>query len=294
VSGSERRPRLRPVPGFQKRSLDYPDEWTTFERGENRIVQLDVLSFGRTILEPGWHWAEHMGPTVGTPTCQFPHFMMVASGRMRIVMDDGTVHDVGPRDVVDIPPGHDGWVIGDEPMVIYDIAGIRGWGKPPSPGERMLTTLLFTDIVDSTPLAQRLGDVRWKELLGSYYITTRLTLDRFRGHQITTTGDGVLANFDSPARAIRCAEALIAAVADLQLQIRVGVHTGEVEVTAGDLRGLTVHIAARVMALAAPGEILVSDTSRQLASGSDLDFDDRGEHSLKGVAEPWRLFAVVS
>jgi class 3 adenylate cyclase len=282
------------VPGFQKRSLDNPDELTTFERGEDRIVQLGELSFGRTILEPGWHWAEHVGPMVGTPTCQFPHFMMVASGRMRIVMDDGTVHEVGPGDVVDVPPGHDGWVIGDEPVVAYDIAGRRGWGRPPSPGERMLTTLLFTDIVDSTPLAQRLGDARWKELLGSYYKTTRLTLDRFRGHQIATTGDGVLANFDSPARAIRCAQGLIQAIGGLELQIRAGVHTGEVEVSAGNVRGLTVHIAARVMALAEPGEILVSATSRQLASGSDLGFDDRGEYSLKGVAEPWRLFSVVS
>jgi class 3 adenylate cyclase len=282
------------MPGFLKRSLNDPDELTTFELGEDRTVQLGELSFGRTILEPGWHWAEHIGPMAGTPSCQFPHFMLVASGRMRIVMDDGAVHDVGPGDVLDIPPGHDAWVVGDEPMVAYNIAGRRGWGKPPSPGERMLTTLLFTDIVGSTHLAQRLGDARWKELLASYYKSTRLLLDRYRGHQIATTGDGVLAHFDSPARAIRCAEALINAVEGLELQIRTGVHTGEVEVTSGNLRGLTVHIAARVMALARPGEILVSATSRQLASGSDLSFEDRGEHSLKGVAEPWRLFAVVS
>lgn len=282
------------MPGFVKRSLDDPDELTTFELGEDRIVQIGELSFGRTTLQPGWHWAEHIGPIAGTSTCQFPHFMLIASGRMRVVMDDGTVHDVGPGDVVDVPPGHDGWVLGDEPLVAYDIAGMRGWGKPPSPGERMLTTLLFTDIVDSTVVAQRLGDARWKELLASYYLKTRLTLGRFRGHQVATTGDGVLAHFDSPARAIRCAEGLISAVEGLELQVRVGVHTGEVEVTSGNIGGLAVHVAARVMTLAGPGEILVSSTSRQLASGSDLSFDDRGEHSLKGVAEPWRLFAVVS
>ena len=282
------------MPGFQKRNLDEPDDLSTFELGESRIVQLGELSFGRTTLEPGWHWAEHLGPLVGTPTCQFPHFMLVDSGRMRILMDDGTVHLLGPGDVVDLPPGHDGWVIGDEPVVIYDLAGTRGWGKPPSPGERMLTSLLFTDIVGSTDIAQRLGDAQWKELLGSYYKTTRLILDRHRGHQIATTGDGVLAYFDSPARAIRCGEALTKSVEGLELQIRVGVHTGEVELTSDNLRGLTVHIAARVMALAGPGEILVSATSRQLASGSDLSFEDRGEHSLKGVAEPWRLYAVVA
>lgn len=282
------------MPGFQKRNLDNPDELTTFERGEARIVQLGELSFGRTILEPGWHWAEHIGPRVGTPSCQFPHFMLVVSGRMRIVMDDGTIHDVGPGDVVDVPPGHDGWVTGDEPFVSHDIAGPRGWGRPPSLGERILTTLLFTDIVDSTPLAQRLGDARWKELLASYYMTTRLQLDRLRGQLIATTGDGVLASFDSPARAIKCAEGLIGAVGSLDLRLRAGVHTGEVEVTAGNYRGLTVHIAARVMALSQPGEILVSATSRQLAAGSGLEFEDRGEHQLKGVAEPWRLFTVVS
>ena len=281
------------MPGFQKRNLDQPDDMTTFEFGESRIVQLSELSFGRTILEPGWHWAEHIGPLVGTPSCLFPHFMLVASGRMRIVMDNGAVHDIGPGDVVDIPPGHDGWVLGDDPLVIYDIAGPRGWGKPPALGERTLTTLLFTDIVDSTAVAQRIGDARWKELLASYYTTTRLELDRFRGHLIAATGDGVLANFDSPARAIRCGEGLVAAMKGLDLQIRAGVHTGEVEVTGDNVRGLTVHIAARVMALAGPGEILVSATSRQLASGSDLYFDDRGEHELKGVAEAWRLFALV-
>ena len=282
------------MPGLRKRNLDQPDEWTTFDFGESRTVQLSELSFGRTILEPGWHWAEHVGPMVGTLSCQFPHFMLIASGRMRVVMDDGTAHDLTPGDVVDIPPGHDGWVVGDEQLVIYDIAGPRGWGKPPALGDRILTTLLFTDIVDSTPLAQRLGDTRWKDLLASYYMTTRLQLDRFRGHLITTTGDGVLANFDSPARAIRCAESLVGAFQSLELQIRAGVHTGEVEVISDNVRGLTVHIAARVMNMAGPGQILVSATSRQLASGSGLDFDDLGEHSLKGVAEPWRLFSVAS
>jgi class 3 adenylate cyclase len=281
------------MPGLRKRNLDQPDEWATFDLGESRTVQLSELSFGRTILQPGWHWAEHLGPTAGTPSCQFPHFMLIASGRMRVVMDDGTAHDLNPGDVVDIPPGHDGWVVGDEPLVIYDMAGPRGWGKPPALGERILTTLLFTDIVDSTLLAERLGDARWKDLLASYYATTRLQLDRFRGHMIATTGDGVLANFDSPARAIRCAESLATASEILDLQVRAGVHTGEVEVSSDNVRGLTVHIAARVMDMAGPGQILVSATTRQLASGSGISFDDLGEHSLKGVAEPWRLFSVT-
>jgi len=160
-------------------------------------------------------------------------------------------------------------------------------------GESVLTTVLFTDMVESTALAQRLGDARWKDLLGSYYMTTRLQLDRFRGHLVTTTGDGVLAYFDSPASAIRCAYSLIRALESLELQIRAGIHTGEVEISNNNLRGLTVHIAARVMAQASPGEILVSATSRQLAAGSGVDFDDRGEHSLKGVVDPWHLFAAL-
>ncbi len=281
------------MPGFQRRNLAEPDELTTFERGEERIVQIGELSFARTVLEPGWHWAEHVRPLVGTPTCQFPHFILVASGHMRIVMDDGTAHDLGPGDVVDLPPGHDSWVVGDETLVLYSTVGGRGWGKPPSPGDRILTTLLFTDMVDSTALAERLGDARWKHVLSSYYQTARLQLDRYRGHQIVTTGDGFLASFDGPGRAIRCGEALIGAAASQNLVIRVGVHTGEVELAAGDVRGLAVHIASRVMALAEPGEILVTATTRQLAAGSGLLFEDRGDHQLKGVTELWRLHAVA-
>ncbi|MDP3983438.1 MAG: adenylate/guanylate cyclase domain-containing protein [Acidimicrobiia bacterium] len=270
-----------------------PDELTTFERGEERIVQIGELSFTRTMLEPGWHWKKHVAPIAGATSCQFPHFLLVAAGHLRLVMDDGTVYDLHPGDVVDVPPGHDSEVLGDEIVILYSPSGKRDWARPPAPEERLLTTLLFTDVVDSTALAEQLGDARWKALLSSYLRSTRLQLDRFRGHQVATTGDGILARFDSPGRAVRCARALVEAAAGYDLRIRAGVHTGEVELVAGDVRGLAVHIASRVMALAAPGEVLVTDTSRQLASGSGLVFEDRGEHRLKGVTEPRRIHAFL-
>ncbi|HUG09295.1 MAG TPA: adenylate/guanylate cyclase domain-containing protein [Acidimicrobiia bacterium] len=279
--------------GFIKRNISEPDDATVFDLGEVRVVQVGEMSFGRTILEPGWRWVEHVGPLAGTPSCQFPHFMIITSGRMTIVMDDGTVHEVGPGDVVDVPPGHTGWVVGDEPVVIYDSSGIRGWGRPPVVGERILTSILFVDLVDSTRTASRMGDVAWRDLLSWFQGVVRRRIDYYRGRHISDTGDGVLAIFDSPGRALNCGLDLIEVVATRDLRLRVGVHTGEIEWAGSNIRGHEVHVAARVMAEAEPGEILVTEMTRRLSAGWGLDFEDRGERALKGVELLWPLSAVV-
>jgi class 3 adenylate cyclase len=165
-------------------------------------------------------------------------------------------------------------------------------GERPVEIERLLTTVLFTDIVDSTPRAASLGDRRWRALLDAHDLAVRDQLRRFRGKEINTTGDGFVASFDGPARAIRCAQEIVAATRALGIELRVGLHTGECEVRGEDLGGLAVHIAARVAAMACPGEVLVSSTVKDLVVGSGIEFDERGEHELKGVPGTWRLHAV--
>jgi class 3 adenylate cyclase len=158
--------------------------------------------------------------------------------------------------------------------------------------DRLLTTLLFTDIVDSTKRAAEWGDRRWRDLLDQHHALVRVQLERFGGREVVTTGDGFFASFPSPMQAVRCALAATDAVDALGVQIRAGVHTGEVEVRGEDLGGLAVHIAARVSAAADPGEVFVSSTVKDLLAGTDLAFEDRGEHELKGVPGAWRLFAA--
>jgi class 3 adenylate cyclase len=158
--------------------------------------------------------------------------------------------------------------------------------------DRILATLLFTDIVNSTTLAAEMGDRRWRDLLDQHHALMRSELDRFGGREVSTTGDGFFATFDRPAAAVRCALGAVGAMPSLGLEIRAGVHTGEVEARGADLGGLAVHIAARVSALAGDGEVLVSSTVKDLLAGSSFLFDDRSERELKGVPGTWRLFAA--
>jgi class 3 adenylate cyclase len=160
--------------------------------------------------------------------------------------------------------------------------------------DRILATVLFTDIVDSTRLAAEAGDRRWRELLDAHDEISAREVERFRGRRVKTTGDGMLAVFDGPARGVRCAEAVLDGLAELKVEIRAGLHVGECELRGDDVGGLAVHIGARVAGLAKPSEILVSRTVRDLVAGSGLRFDERGEHELKGVPDRWSLYAVAS
>jgi len=159
--------------------------------------------------------------------------------------------------------------------------------------DRVLATVLMTDIVGSTERATGLGDRRWRELLDAHDKLVDHELERFRGRKVNPTGDGILATFDGPARAVRCAQSLVVATRGLDIDIRAGLHTGEIELRGDDIGGIAVHIGARVSALAAPGEVLVSRTVTDLVAGSGIEFEDRGEHHLKGIPEPWHLYAVT-
>jgi class 3 adenylate cyclase len=190
-------------------------------------------------------------------------------------------------------PGRDFGVYGD---TSEEIAGhieefVTG-SKPVIEADRVLATVLFTDIVSSTERASGLGDRKWADLLDQHDAIIDAELSRYRGRKVQTTGDGVLATFDGPARAIRCAMAIRDSVRQLGLQIRSGLHTGECELRGEDIGGIAVHTAARVSAMAGPEEVLVSRTVVDLVAGSGLEFGDRGEHELKGVPGSWRLFSV--
>ena len=186
---------------------------------------------------------------------------------------------------------HQPWA-GDTDSVVGEIeeflTGVRSAPEP----DRVLATVMFTDIVGSTERAAALGDAGWRELLSAHDGAIRDQLERFNGRQVKTLGDGQLATFDGPARAIRCGQAIVDALRPLGLEIRVGLHAGEVELLEDDVGGIAVHIASRVGALAETGEVLVSSTVKDLVAGSGIQFSDRGAHTLKGVEGEWRLYAV--
>jgi len=195
--------------------------------------------------------------------------------------------------LVELPGGdHFPWYEGADEWLGEVQEFLTGSRPLPEP-ERVLATVLFTDIVDSTRTAAELGDHRWREILERHQRAVRDTLGRFQGREVKSTGDGVLATFDGPARAIRCARAIVEESEPLGIRIRAGLHTGECEVMGDDIGGIAVHIAARVSALAQGGEVLVSRTVKDLVVGSGIAFADRGAHTLKGVADTWQLHAVA-
>jgi class 3 adenylate cyclase len=274
----------------QTKNLAAPDETLSFPKGSAVTVRVGDLVVGRLEQQPGWRWSEQVKPIAGTESCQFHHIGVGIAGAAMIRMNDGTELLISAGDVFDIPPGHDQWVVGDEPAVSIIWGGWRGWGKQPI-GERILTTMVFTDIVGSTDLASRIGDAAWDQLLEQHNARVREILERHRGVEMNTTGDGFLAIFDGAARAVLAAAEMAEKVRDLGLEIRAAVHTGEVEIVPGNIRGLAVHEAARILALADASEVIVSSTTRELASGPDLDYEDRGVHKLKGVPTERRIFA---
>ena len=183
--------------------------------------------------------------------------------------------------------------VGDADAVLDEVEEFLTGVRPAPEHDRVLATVLFTDIVGSTERASRVGDRAWTHLVDRHHALVREELSRFRGREIDTAGDGFLAVFDGPGRAVRCAEAIVSAIRALDLEVRAGVHTGEIELTGDKVRGIAVHIGARVAALAAPSEVLVSATVRDLVAGSGIEFEERGTFPLKGVPGDWRLYAVL-
>lgn len=281
------------VARLQKKNLSRPDEVRPVGRGQLEFVEVGDSAVGRITYQPGWRWSEDVGPLVGTEICDMRHVGVVLSGQLHVEMTDGSTLELLPNDVYDVPPGHDAWVVGDEPYVSIDTIGRRHFGKVSNASdERTLATILFTDLVSSTELVAQLGDHAWRDRLADYQSMATRTLEKFRAREVGTTGDGLLAVFDSPARAVRAALAIGDGATELGLRQRAGVHTGEVELAGSDVRGLAVHLAARVAAAAAAGEVLVSATTNGLLVGSGLASTSRGPHALKGMEEPVELFAV--
>jgi class 3 adenylate cyclase len=190
-------------------------------------------------------------------------------------------------------PGRDLAPTSDPSRLLEEIAEFLTGERPIVEPDRILATVLFTDIVGSSERASHVGDHAWRKLLDAHDGIVRAQLERFRGREVKTTGDGFLATFDGPARAVRCAQAICEVVRPLGVEVRAGLHTGEVELRDEDIGGIAVHIGQRVTALARPGEVLVSRTVTDLVAGSGIEFDDRGERVLKGVPGSWRLFAVA-
>lgn len=228
------------------------------------------------------------------PSIHVPTLVLHRRGDRDIVVGNGKYLAVMiPNSKFVELPGEDHlpWV-GDADILLDEIEEFVTGVRPTATKERVLATVLFTDIVDSTARAVELGDAKWKELLGRHNSLVRKELSRFRGREIKSTGDGFLATFDGPARAIGCALAVRDGVRSIGLEIRTGLHTGECELVGEDIAGVAVHIASRIMAAAQAGDVLVSSTVKDLVAGSGYRFVDRGTHQLKGVQGDWELFSV--
>jgi class 3 adenylate cyclase/mannose-6-phosphate isomerase-like protein (cupin superfamily) len=265
-----------------------------FPHGKVEVVELDDRAVGRMTYEPGWRWSTDLKPVAATDSCQFHHVGVTISGRLRVEMTDGTELEVGPGDVFEFPPGHDAWVVGDEPWVSVDFEAVRRYGRAvDSSGTRTLASILFTDIVESTSRAVALGPAAWRDVVKEHNTLSERVLDGYRGRLVKTTGDGVLGLFDSAERALRAGAEIGRRVEPLGIRVRAGVHTGEVELVEGDVRGVAVHTAARIMNLAGPGEVWLSATVMELAADAGLTFDDEGEHELKGIPGTRRLYRLA-
>ena len=277
------------------KSLQSPDEVIRLPGITEELVDLGDLTVGRVVHEPGWRWSVDVRPVVGGEWCRARHVGVLLSGSLGFVMESGSEYTVRAYDAYDLPPGHDGYVIGDEPAVVLDWAGLRTIAGSQRTGatNRVVATLLFTDLVDSTVTAGSLGDVAWRELLAGHLEASRDAVDRFGGSMVTTTGDGLLATFGAPAVALPCAAEIRQRAVNDGLQIRAGVHVGEVDVVGSSVRGIAVHEAARVMAAAGAGEIMTSEVTWSLAGASGFAFEDRGSHTLKGIQGERRLFAFL-
>jgi class 3 adenylate cyclase len=283
------------VSPVEVRNLGEPEAVATFPLGESYQVRLAGMVVTRHVLQPGWSWEEHAQPLVGTASCELYHRGVVLRGRMGIRTDEGEEVVIGPNQVFDLPPGHVTWVEGDEELVMVDWAGGAGFDPQPGEGARVMATILFTDIVDSTATARKQGDAAWKRTAAMHEDVVRTVLVRFGGREIETAGDSFLIVFDGAERAIRSGLELVEALAAIRVPIRVGIHSGEVALSDEHVRGVAVHAAARILAEAGSGEVLVSGTTRDLAEGAvGLAFESRGRYRLKGLEREHELFAAGS
>jgi len=281
------------MPRLQRKSFATPDQVRSFPGGRIDLIRLGEITIGRFALKPGYCWERDVAPVVRTRSCQHRHLGYAFSGSLQVTMDDGTMVVIERGDGYEIPPGHKVVVVGPEPWESLEFASAHTFGLTPEEfGERVLATVLFSDIVDSTATLARLGDYTWTSVLREHNMRIRASIDRYAGREIDTTGDGFFATFDGAAKAVRAAALMDPGMAELGIRVRVGIHTSEVQIVGGHPRGVGVVAAARVAALAGPGEVLVSGTTRDLLDGSGLLLEPRGEHELKGLSGPRTIFAL--
>jgi hypothetical protein len=222
------------MPRLQRRNFIDSEEVRRFSNGELRLATIDDVVFGEYRLQPGWRWSNDVRPIVGTVQCEHRHLGMVISGQLHVVMSDGATMDFVAGDIYEIPPGHDAWVVGDVPYHAVEFSGARTFARSSfEVGGGVIATLLFTDIVGSTAKLAEVGNERWLAMLTEHNSAMRAELDRHRGRELKTTGDGFLAAFDSALRAVRCAKAMVEAAKGVGLQIRAACHTGEVDLVQG-------------------------------------------------------------
>jgi class 3 adenylate cyclase len=295
LHGTPSRYRIRredaPLSELFWKNLDEADERTSLPSLQIDLVEIGDLTVGRTIQQPGWRWSTHVKPLSDGEWCQIRHVGIVLSGVFGVEMDDGSSAQMRAGDVYHVPPGHDGFVVGSEPLVAIEWSGIRHWTSSISGlRTRMLRTILFTDLVSSTERLRESGDTAWRERISEHFEAAREILNRHGGVEVKTTGDGILATFDGTAQALQCAAAIIANAGRQGLDVRAGVHVGEVELVGKDIVGTAVHEAARIMSEAGASEIYASEITRTLAIPAGMRFKEIGERSLKGFDEPVKLF----
>jgi class 3 adenylate cyclase len=260
--------------------------WATYLRMSASPGAAEAITRMNSLID-----VRHVLPTVRVPT-----LIIHRTGDRSLRVDHGRYlgeNIEGARLVELESDDHLPWV-GDQDSILDEVEEfLTGVRRGPEP-DRVLATVLFTDIVGSTQRAVELGDRHWRELLAAHEVIVRRELERFRGVEVDTAGDSFLATFDGPARAIRCAVAIRDAVHSVGIQIRAGLHTGECEIHGHNIAGIAVHTGARVGAMAGPDEVLVSSTVKDLVAGSGIEFEDRDVHQLKGVPGSWRIFAVLA
>jgi class 3 adenylate cyclase len=277
-------------------------EWGAPSRVDDAELVTWLMGYLRRAASPGAAMAlermnyqidvRHVLPAVHVPTLVLartgdPDFPVEATREM--------AKTIPTARLVEFPGADNFFWIGDQAAILGEVERfVEDLGEQQAELERVLATVLFTDIVGSTERAAEFGDQRGRKVLEAHHAMIRSLIARYRGREIDAVGDSSLATFDGPIRAIRCALAIRDRVADLGLEIRAGLHTGEIELAAENVRGIAVHIGARVAGLAGPSEVLVSSTVKDLVAGAALEFEDRGEHSLKGVPGVWRVYRVIS
>jgi class 3 adenylate cyclase len=274
--------------------------WATSRAGDDAFCRW-LGRYERGVMSPGTYgvlqrYYISLDLRSVPPTIRVPTLVLHREDDRMVRLDHGRYlaeHIPDARLVV--VPGTDYWFFTQGVDGIVDHIEEFITGAPPvRETDRALATVLFTDIVGSTEHATRLGDKRWTDLLNHHDELVSRELERHRGRKVNPTGDGILATFDGPARAVRCAQAICSAVRPFGIEVRAGLHTGEVELRGEDIGGIAVHIGQRVSALAGPGEVLVSRTVTDLVAGSGIEFEERGEHELKGVPGRWPIYAAMA